>query len=211
MPFPNVEQVAVHFDRDRQIRLVDAEPTDEETTAMSLCLELADQALRAGNPPVGAILLDNKSGLLWGAQTIDKTQPHLIGHAETRAYLQAQPTVGDDLSEATLVTTAQPCNTCTTPYAEGKIGRIIYAMPRPVIFAVCGIMRPREINMPDLLRDGDTETTVIAGHQSQEALALFGRYAMLRGHEPQSVGPASALPIPMGWALMPDNSFAKAA
>lgn len=177
---PEVPVSAAVYLPDRTVQPGSAEITDSEREALALCLALGVAALKRGNPPVGAVLLDNARGLSWGAMTVDKTTPHVLGHAEVRAYDQAQPTVGDRLQECTLVTTAQPCNTCTCPYAEGKIGRIVYAAPRSAIYAVSGLMRPREINMPDLLRDGATTTLAVEGHEAQHALTGFATWGALR-------------------------------
>jgi len=199
MPLPAVIQSAVHFERDGRIRIIEAEPTELENAAMDLCHQLADEALEAGNPPVGAVLVNNRSGEVWGARTNDKTERNLFGHGEILAYMIAQPSIGNDLSDMTLVTSAQPCNTCTPPLAEGGIRRIVYAAPRPLVFAVCGIMRNREINMADLLQDGKTNTEVIAGYRAGEALSRFVLYGELRGWEVMPTGTFDATPLPTGW------------
>jgi tRNA(Arg) A34 adenosine deaminase TadA len=177
------EASATQYHRDGSIELVPPEVLEAEHLAMLSCFGLAEQALQDGNPPIGAILLDHERGLSWGATTIDKTTPHLLGHAELRAYYttKAVEVVGDDLSECSLVTTAQPCCSCTPPYVEGKIGRVIFAARRSSVYEVAGIMRPRSINMPDLLADGDTETTVVAGYMEDRALAMFGLWRKLKG------------------------------
>jgi tRNA(adenine34) deaminase len=154
--------------------------TEMEKHAMALGFDFAEEALREGNPPVGAVLIDHESGQLWGAKTDDKTSGDILGHAELRAYGLAKETVGSELDNCTLVTTAQPCNTCTSPYAEGKIGKIIYAAPRKKIFEVSGIMRARRINMDDLLEDGHTDTYVTEGYESERSLDLFAVYGILR-------------------------------
>ncbi|HSX17620.1 MAG TPA: deaminase [Patescibacteria group bacterium] len=176
---PQIAERATLYLPDRQVLPVEAELTEAEEEAMALCLAMGRSALTRGNPPVGAVLLDNERGLSWGAMTIDKTTPHILGHGEVRAYGQAHEVVGDQLQNCTLVTTAQPCNTCTCPYAEGQIGRIVFAAPRSAIYAVSGLMRPREINMPDLLRDGNTTTVVMQGHRARDALASFATWGEL--------------------------------
>lgn len=182
MQLPSVEQRAFHVYPHGLTVPVDATPTGSEMAAMNMCLELAGRALEAGDPPIGAVLVDNERDLRWGARTVDKSDPQLLGHAETRAYFEAKETVRDNLGRCSLVTTAEPCATCTAPFAEGNIGRIIYAVPRSVIREITGIMRARNINMLDLLADGDTSTTVIEGVQSEKAISLFGLYAQLRGY-----------------------------
>jgi tRNA(Arg) A34 adenosine deaminase TadA len=173
---PEVALTSVRYFPDGSFCPIEPFVTEAEQRAMDMCLTLGEEALHAGNPPVGAVLLDNERGLLWGARTTDETNGHILGHAELRVYDKASATIGRDMSHCSLVTTAQPCTTCTPPYAEGKIGRIIFAAPRESVLAVAGIMRQRSINMPDLLADGETNTDVVSGYQAAEALSLFGLY-----------------------------------
>lgn len=153
-------------------------PLEEE--AMGRCLVLGERALALGNPPVGAVLLDHESGERWEGITVDKSTRHLHGHAEIQAYDKAQPTVGNDLSNCTLVTTSVLCDTCATPYAEGKIGRIVCGVTRAAVWKVAGIMRPRRINMHELLLDGDINTTVTIGFMAEDILRNFALYAPMR-------------------------------
>jgi tRNA(Arg) A34 adenosine deaminase TadA len=176
---PYVEEQSTHYFPDGSYQSVETQLTQLEVDAMQLCLDMAELAIEDGNPPVGAVLISYPHNLTWGARTIDKTVGDLIGHAEIRSYAEARDTVGNDLSKCTLVTTAQPCNTCITPYAEGSIGKIVYAAPRLAINAVSGLMRQRRINMSDLLMDGDTNTVVIEGHRAGEALEKFQRWGRL--------------------------------
>lgn len=170
----------LHYTHNERPVEVPTEISEMEKHAMALGFDFAEEALREGNPPVGAVLIDHESGQLWGAKTDDNTSGDILGHAELRAYGLAKDTVGRELENCTLVTTAQPCNTCTSPYAEGKIGKIIYAAPRKKIFEVSGIMRARKINMGDLLEDGQTDTFVTEGYEADRSLDLFAVYGILR-------------------------------
>lgn len=160
-----------------------AEPvvTDIERGAMTWALQLAEEALHDGNPPVGAVLLVNSGEHSIGAKTHDKISRNLMGHAELVAYEDAHKIIGDDLSGSTLITTAVPCTSCTPHYAEGKIGKVIAAAPRRLIYPLAGIMRPRAINMHDLLADGETDTTVVLNHRLTESLGKFATYGLRKG------------------------------
>ena len=186
MHIPSVELKTTHYYRDGSFVHSYGEPylTELERHAMDMALDLGDQALQDGNPPIGAVLIHEGLGQTWGAKTVDKTDPRLLGHAEVLAYNNAEAVLGDDLSDCTLVTTAQPCNTCTSPYAEGKIGKVVYAAPRWAIFEVAGIMRRRSINMHELMLDGDTESVVVEGYEAEKALGKFALWSLLKqaGH-----------------------------
>lgn len=148
---------------------------------MRLCRISAEEALYAGDRPVGAALINHKTGDIFRAKTSDLTDPHILGHAEILVYNRVAKMVGADLSKMTLVTTAQPCSTCTPPYAEGKIGNIVYATPRRLVWALINTMRHRKINLPELIADGKTNTIVTEGYEAAEALELFSMYAKRTG------------------------------
>lgn len=189
LELPRVDLVSAHYfvaERfpDGTVRgnfeSVPVELSDLEQEAMARCVALGGIALETGNPPVGAILLDHDRGLQWEDVTTDKTSRNLQGHAELGLLRQATPTVGNDLRNCTLVTTAHLCNTCTAPYAEGNIGRIVCGVPRSAVWQVARLMRPRKINMHDLLLDGDIDTTVTTGLKTEEILRNFVTWAVLR-------------------------------
>jgi tRNA(Arg) A34 adenosine deaminase TadA len=177
---PLEEFAAVQYHADGSFEVTATHLSNAELQAMDTALRRADDALASGNPPVGAVLLDRERGLGWEAATSDKTEGHLTtGHAEIVAYNMAQPTVKDELGECTLVTTCQLCSSCAPHFAEGKIGRIVYAASRREVWQATGgqRMRQRYLNMHHALNDGETETTVVGGVQRTEALGKFTFWA----------------------------------
>lgn len=178
----NTEVQAFQYRHDGSIQTVEPFITDAEQAAMDYAIELGELALRDNNPPVGAVLIVDDGLHTFGAKTHDKTSRKLNGHGEIIAYEDAHAVVGDDLSHSTLVSTAVLCSSCTPPYAEGKIGKIITAAPRRYVWQLSGIMRPRHINMHELLVDGDTDTVSIINYGLERALGMFAEYGRLRRH-----------------------------
>lgn len=174
---------AFHYMPDGSVAEVDPELSDLEQDAGDFAHALAQEAFRDGNPPVGAVLLVNQGERAFGAKTHDKTSLKINGHAEVVAYEDAYKIVGDDLSAATVMSTANLCSTCTPLYAEGKIGKIVTAAPRRFIYQLPGLMRPRNINMHELLADGETDTISIINYQLERSLALFALYGKLKEHK----------------------------
>lgn len=175
---------SVHYLPNGSFYSIEAELSDLEISAMYTALAYADEALSDGNPPVGAVLLDRANDREWGASTADKTNKHLVlGHAEVRAYDLAQPKVGDQLEDCTLVTTSQLCTSCAPHFAEGKIGKVVYAASRREIWEATGktLMRQRRVNMHEALSDGATNTVVVGGYKRAEALAKFMVWAEGQG------------------------------
>lgn len=161
---------------------------------MAVVFDLAEEALQNGNPPIGAVYYDRATGDRWGARTTDKTTRKINGHAEINVYDLAHLTVGDDLSSGILLSTARLCSSCTPPYAEGNIGRIITAAPRRLVFPLTGLMRARKINMHELLEDGATDTVSVKNYELDRALELFALYAQMnnkrKGHKvPYEIDP----------------------
>lgn len=179
----NNELFAIHYRPGRTPQYITPEITDTEAAAFELAYEISREALAEGNPPCGAVLVVNDGEHVYGGKTHDKTSRDIRGHAELVAYGEAQHLVGDDLSRSTLTTTAVPCNTCATPYAEGRIRKIIASAPRRYVFPLTGLMRPRKINAHELLHDGATETILIMNYKLERTLAQFALYGKMTGHQ----------------------------
>lgn len=93
---------------------------------MRQCLSLAEIALTAGNPPVGAIIvLDGKvigTGIEAGRSTGDITN-----HAEILAVRDAiKNGYADQLYMSSMYTTHEPCIMCSYMIRHHKISEIIY-------------------------------------------------------------------------------------
>ena len=98
---------------------------------MHQCLGLAQIALKAGNPPVGAlIVIDGKvigTGIESGKSTGDITN-----HAEILAVRDALKNgYTDKLHLAQLYTTHEPCIMCSYLIRHHKIPEIIYGIAVP--------------------------------------------------------------------------------
>lgn len=100
---------------------------------MHQCLSLAKDALEAGNPPVGAlIVLDGKvigSGIESGKSTGDITN-----HAEIKAIRDALKNgYSDKMHLTAMYTTHEPCIMCSYMIRHHKIAEIIYGAAVPYI------------------------------------------------------------------------------
>src|SRR5579862_1214981 len=109
MDLPAVELTTKHYFPDGHFETIETDLSEIERHVLDVCFDYGDEALAKGNPPVGAVIIDHEHDLLWGAGTDDKTVKHILGHAEIRAYDLAQPILGNELHNSTLITTAQPC------------------------------------------------------------------------------------------------------
>ena len=94
---------------------------------MDRCEELARQAKRAGNTPVGAVLVLDGIAI---AEAAEETPagPRPFAHAEFLVVEQAlmlRPRPA--LEDATLYSTVEPCILCGYAVREARIGRLVLA------------------------------------------------------------------------------------
>ena len=96
---------------------------------MDRCEELARETQRAGNTPVGAVLVLDGVAIAEAAEETP-SGPRPFAHAELlvverAVMLRPRP----DLEEATLYSTAEPCVLCGYAVREARIGRVVIARP----------------------------------------------------------------------------------
>lgn len=103
--------------------------TDERW--MRRALELAAAGARAGEVPVGAVVV--QAGTVIGEgfnRPIAEQDP--TAHAEIVALRAAARAVGNyRLTGATLYVTVEPCTMCAGALVHARIGRVVYGAPEP--------------------------------------------------------------------------------
>jgi len=96
---------------------------------MRRCLDLAESAGRAGDTPVGALIVRGDKILSEG---IERTQAALdpSAHAEVEAIRQACRHLGTlDLRGCSLYSTVEPCVLCGYAIRRTGIAHVIYGVP----------------------------------------------------------------------------------
>lgn len=113
-----------------------ASTNDKVTAWMLQCLNLANTAKERGNIPVGSIVTkmnaddQNDVEIVSEAMEILPQQRCVTGHAEILAIQQACDKLQTmDLSQCTLVTTAEPCWMCAYAIRETKIAKVVIGSP----------------------------------------------------------------------------------
>ena len=144
--------------------------------AMDRALALAAAAGRAGEVPVGAVVLgpDDKAsdgGVL--AEAANARQPACdpTAHAEVLALRAAGAALGDSrLDGCELVVTLEPCTMCAGAIQLARLARVVLAAWEPRTGA-CGSVR-------DVLRDprANHRVEVVAGVRERESEALLRRF-----------------------------------
>jgi len=113
-------------------------------TFMAEALGLADEAGRAGEVPVGAVVVLNGEIVGRGCnRPIASSDP--TAHAEIVALRDAGRRVGNyRLSGAELYVTVEPCAMCAGAMMHARIATLIYGAPEPRAGAIESAMRVQE-------------------------------------------------------------------
>lgn len=135
---------------------------------MKLALSLAEEALAAGEFPVGCVFVHENRVVARGGRTGSSGAANEIDHAEIMAlreyYRQPPPC---EPGEITVYCTLEPCLMCFGALVIAGIGRIVYAYED----AMGGGTRCRLEHLPGFYRDRAPE--VVPQVLREESLALF--------------------------------------
>lgn len=98
---------------------------------MARALELAREAARAGEVPVGAVVV--KDGAIIGeAHNAPRERIDPTAHAEILALRRAAERIGNDrLDGCELWVTLEPCAMCAGAIVHARIARLYYGSPDP--------------------------------------------------------------------------------
>ncbi|MFD5731209.1 nucleoside deaminase [Streptomyces sioyaensis] len=104
-------------------------PTDQDRVHLLAAIDLAASARQHGNHPFGALLTDATGSVLLTAENTVITEHDVTCHAETNLVRQASPTLTpDQLAEARLYTSTEPCAMCSGAIYWSGIRRVVYAL-----------------------------------------------------------------------------------
>ena len=137
---------------------------------MKLALDLAEQAAKKGEVPVGCVIEKEGRIIGHGANHREEDQDPL-GHAEIMAISQAAHSLGSwRLENATLYVTLEPCPMCAGAIVNARIPTIVYGCDDPKSGAVRSIYT--------LLGDSrlNHQCEVIAGVLKKESSDLLSSF-----------------------------------
>ncbi len=100
---------------------------------MQKALELARTAASVGEVPVGAVLVDGKTGeLLAEGHNLVETNHDPTAHAELLVIRQAAAALGQTrLAQADLYVTLEPCPMCATAISFARLRRVYFGAYDP--------------------------------------------------------------------------------
>jgi tRNA(adenine34) deaminase len=108
-------------------------PDDQDHAAMALALDEARAAAARGETPVGAVILDPRTGEILGAAGNGPIAAHdPTAHAEIAVMRQVAARLENyRLTDLTLVVTLEPCAMCAGAISHARIGRVVFGAEDP--------------------------------------------------------------------------------
>ncbi|VTT87950.1 tRNA-specific adenosine-34 deaminase [Halorubrum sp. DM2] len=129
--------------------------TDEEYVARTI--ELAEEAVAAGNTPFGALLVVDGE-VVREARNETRTDD-VAAHPElTLARWAARELDADERAACTMYASTEPCPMCSTAVHYAGIGRLVFGVDGETLDAVSGGVVP--IPCEEVIRRAGGETTV---------------------------------------------------
>ncbi|QQS18212.1 nucleoside deaminase [Candidatus Saccharibacteria bacterium] len=144
------------------------EPTESDVQMMGLAISAAAMAARAGDSPIGAVLIDPDKEV-YVEETREFRDGNLFGHAELALIRRVQPKVGRDLGGCTMYSVAEPCYGCCYPIDKGGLKRLYVAALRSDV----DFFTRKEPEMPSIFANSRRRLEVVSGLLLPEARKLF--------------------------------------
>jgi len=146
------------------------EVRDRDETFMRQALELAAEAERSGEVPVGALLVRNGAVLGRGRNSpVERSDP--TAHAEILALREAGAAAGNyRLEGATLYVTLEPCAMCAGALVAARVERLVFGA-RDLRFG--GVRSKFRIADSDLLNHHVEIVEGVLGAECAELLKRF--------------------------------------
>jgi tRNA(Arg) A34 adenosine deaminase TadA len=115
------------------------EATEADRELLRQAIKVADDAVRHGNHPFGALLTDSDGQVVLTAENTVVTDDDVTGHAETNLVRHASRTIGrTGLADYTLYTSCEPCAMCSGAIYWAGIHRVVYALAETSLLALTG-------------------------------------------------------------------------
>lgn len=139
--------------------------------AMHRALLIAEEALKSGDVPVGAVVLDTFGEVLGQGRNQREEENDPSAHAEIVALRQAAKAKGSwRLDGLTLVVTLEPCAMCAGAIAQARIKTVVFGAWDEKAGAVGSVW--------DVLRDprAPHQVEVIAGVMEEECAEILRKF-----------------------------------
>ena len=103
---------------------------EQKEELMKVVMEEVDQAIKEGNSPFGAILIDEQGNIIERAHNTAKSMCNPVLHAEINLISNACKKLNTrDLSRYYIMSNAWSCSMCMSASIKAKIQNFIYGAP----------------------------------------------------------------------------------
>jgi tRNA(adenine34) deaminase len=142
---------------------------------MKKAIALAQEAGKAGDVPVGAVVVDGAGKLIGEGANRKERDQDPTAHAEILALRQAaQSKKNWHLNDCTLYVTLEPCPMCTGAIIQGRIKLLVYGADDPKTGTIRSVF-----NLPDSACSNH-RLTVLAGVRESEVREQLQLWFALR-------------------------------
>lgn len=137
---------------------------------MHLAIDEAKIAQENGDWPFGAVIV-RKNSVVGKGFVKDKSGGDVTEHAEIVAIRNACRNLqSNDMSDATIYCTNEPCLMCASTIFQAKIKRIVIGASRDDL---PHLLRTRKFRIEDIASDAGYDIEIIRGILKNEVLGLF--------------------------------------
>ena len=148
--------------------------------AMKIAKEEAQMALKEGELPFGAVVINKKGQIVSQAHDTVSTTADPTRHAEINAVRAAIKNVGADLSGHTLVCVGEPCAMCSSAAWWSGIRHIAYAVSMVELVKLAPQSMPEPIGSIQHLNEHLSDKFHInSGIMRKDVLALWKIKALI--------------------------------
>jgi tRNA(adenine34) deaminase len=148
------------------------QPATADEHAMRSALEVARLALRTGDVPIGAVVLDASGTQIASACNRREADADPTAHAELLALRAAARRTGEwRLADCTLVVTLEPCTMCAGAAVLARVRRVVFGAYDPKAGAVGSLWDV--VRDPRLNHRPEVVAGVLAEECADELRAFF--------------------------------------
>ena len=143
-------------------------PTDFDIQMMGLAMSAAEHAAKAGDSPIGAVLVDPDYEV-YVEETREFRDDNLFGHAEMALVRRVSPKVGRSLGGCVMYSIAEPCYGCCYLLDKGGISRLYISASRNDV----DFFTRKNPEMADIFAHSKRRLEVVSGLILDEAKELL--------------------------------------
>lgn len=149
--------------------------TNTDEAYVRNALERAEEALEAGNPPFGSLLVLDDSVIRTSTNTT-ATDEDITAHPELKlARYAARELTPGEREACTMYTSTEPCAMCAGAIHYAELGRVVYSVAGSSLPRVRGY-RGIDIPCEEVIERADGATDVDGPVLEEEGLAILERF-----------------------------------